>query len=422
MRRRVTRHDGGMAPPPRSGPTPLDGVRVLDMSRVLSGPHCGRILADLGADVIKVEPPDGDLTRFSTPRRHSMSTYYSQQNAGKRNVSLDLSTAAGADVFREMVDVADVVVENYRPGVLARLGLAPSDLIERNPRLIVVSISGYGQDGPWIDRRAYAPVVEAEAGVIDIQNRRRSGRKTKDPLSHADVYTGMDAASGVLAALFQRERTGRGQWIDVAMAQSMMYANEHLHDALWEGEDDPSWIRSFRPDDYAVMTVANGESLVVSGHPAERGTFEFFTAAIGQPELGDDPRFATVESRLDHLDELQQIIADFAATVPDPETFEQIFSKHRLAVGRVRAHGELARTDWAAERDAVVRVSDRGDETVALPNAPWKFSDGPGVGLVGEPRYRGEDNRQVLAELLGYDDARVDALEADGVLSHHRPR
>ena len=406
---------------PTAAVRPLSGIRVLDLSRVLSGPHCTRMLADMGAEVIKIEPPAGDLTRFATPRRNGLSSYFVQQNVGKRNLSLDLATPAGADILLGLADHADVLVENYRPGVMSRLGLDADTLRARNPRLIYASISGYGQTGPWVKRRAYAPVVEAESGIVASQGNARGGELAKDPHSHADLYTSLETASAILAALYQREHTGEGQWIDVSMAETMLYVNEHLHDSLWDGHDDPQWIRSFRPGDYLVLTVANGESLVVSGHPAERGTFDFFIAAMGMSELADDPRFVDVAARLANFDALRAIIRDHAATVPDAATFEEQFSKHQLAVGRVRQPGELTNTDWARERGAVVDVDDRGGGTMRVPNVPWRFSASPDVGVSGVPKYRGEDNREILSELLDYDDAHLDALEADGVLSSRLP-
>jgi crotonobetainyl-CoA:carnitine CoA-transferase CaiB-like acyl-CoA transferase len=379
------------------------------------------MLADMGAEVIKIEPPAGDLTRFATPRRNGLSSYFVQQNVGKKNLSLDLATPEGAEILLGLADRADVLVENYRPGVMARLGLDADTIRARNPRLVYASISGYGQTGPWVHRRAYAPVVEAEAGIVASQGNARGGELAKDPHSHADVYTSLETASAILAALYQREHTGEGQWIDVSMAETMLYVNEHLHDSLWDGHDDPQWIRSFRPGDYLVLTVANGESLVVSGHPAERGTFDFFISAMGKPELADDERFVDVAARLANFDALREIIRDFAEKMPDAAAFEEQFSKHQLAVGRVRQPGELTDTDWARERHAVVGVDDRGGGTIRVPNAPWRFSASPDVGVSGAPKYRGEDNRTLLTELLGYDEARLDALEAAGVLSSRLP-
>jgi len=406
-----------MRSPATPSDRPLSGIRVLDLSRVLAGPHCTRMLADLGADVIKIEPPAGDLTRFTTPRRNGMSSYFVQQNVGKRNVSIDLTTPEGVDIMMGLADHADVLVENYRPSVMDRLGLGPAALRARNPRLIFTSISGYGQTGPWVNRRAYAAVVEAETGIVASQSNARDGELAKDPHSHADVYTSLEAAVAIMAALYQRETTGEGQWIDVSMAETMLYANEHLHDALWDGDDNPHWIRSFQQGDYLVLTVANGESLVISGHPAERGSFESFIAAMGKTELVDDPRFIDVATRLANYADLSKIIREFATGIPDADTFEKVFSQQQLAVGRVRQPGEIAETDWATERCAVVDIDDRSGGSIRVPNVPWRFSDSPEVAVSGIPKFRGEDNRSVLKELLGYSDDSLDQLEASGILS-----
>ena len=400
---------------------PLDGIRVLDFTRVLSGPHCTRMLADLGAEVIKVEPPSGDITRFANPRVNSLSTYYIQQNVGKRNVSLDISSPEAVDLLLELADRSDVLIENFRPGVMARMGLGHEVVRARNPRLVYASINGYGSSGPWVHRRAYAPVVGAETGLTRSQGDARGGVYANDPHSHGDVYTSVETAAAILAALYQREHTGEGQWIDVSMAQTLMYVDEHRHDALFDGPSDPNWIRSFGPGQYAVVTVANGETVVISGHPAEKGTFDRFVAAMDRPELFDDPRFVDPQARMAHLDELHEIIAEHAATVPDALAMEERYGKFELAVGVLRSSREICETDWARARGAIVEVSDRGEGVVRIPNAPWRFSGAPEVGVHGVPRYRGEDNRAVLTELLGLDDGAVDALERDGVLSSRVP-
>ncbi len=405
---------------PPDVPGPLDGVRVLDFTRVLAGPHATRMLCDLGAEVLKVEPPSGDLTRFSYPRRHGMATYFAQQNVGKRNLSIDLRHPRGVELAQELADHCDVLIENYRPGVLDRMGLGHEALLARNPRLVYVSISGYGATGPWTHRRAYAPVVGAEAGLTKSQGDARGGVYANDPHSHADVYTGMEAAAAILAALYQRERTGAGQWIDLSMAETLLYVNEHMHDQLYDGPVDPTVIRSFGNGDYLVFTVASGERLVVSGHPAERGTFELFTAALGLEHLADDERLVDVKARLAHFDELRAIMLETASRVPDAATFEEQFAAHQLAAGVLRDARDVAETEWAAARGAIVEVPDRAGGTIRIPNAPWHFS-AAGVGARGEPRYRGEDNRTVLAELLGYDAATLDELEAQGVLSSRIP-
>ena len=400
---------------------PLDGIRALDFTRVLSGPHATRMLCDLGAEVIKLEPPAGDLTRFTTPKVDGLSTYYVQQNAGKHNISVDLTTAAGAALAAELAERCDVVVENYRPGVMDRLGLGHTTLRSRQPRLVYASITGYGSSGPWTGRRAYAPVVGAEAGITKAQGDARGSAYTNDPFSHADVYTAIETATAIVAALYRRARTGEGCWIDVSMAHTMLYVNEHLHDQLYDGDVDPSWIRSFAPGDYLVVATANGDLVTISGHPAERGTFELFVAAFGLEELAAAERFADVARRIANFSELREQISVAAATFPDADALERRLDEYGLAAGKVRSARELAESGWAAERQAIAAVDDRRGGTIRIPTPPWRFDDAAGD-IDGEPRFRGEDNRAVLSEVLGYDDATIDELEAAGVLSSRLPR
>jgi CoA:oxalate CoA-transferase len=399
---------------------PLDGIRVLDFTRVLAGPHAARMLCDLGAEVIKIEPPEGDLTRFGQPRLNSLATYFIQQNVGKLNMSLNLADARAVDIVRKLVAMSDVVIENFRPGVMQRLGLGYDTLAAQNERLIYASISGYGATGPWVDRRAYAPVVNAEVGLTKHQGDVRGGAYANDPFSHGDVYTGMEAAAGILAALVQRGRTGRGQYLDISMAETLLYVNEHAHDQLWEGEVPADWIRSFQPADYPVLTTRDGSIVVVSGHPASKTNFGWFCAAMERNDLLNDERFVDVPARLAHLPDFHAILRAWAATITDAETIEKIFAEHNLATGRLRSVADVARTDWAKQRGVITEVSDRGGGTIRIPQSPWKFSDAD-VRIRGIPKYRGEDNTAVLRDLLGVDDATITQLAHDGVTSSHQP-
>jgi len=399
---------------------PLQGLRILDFSRVLTGPHATRMLCDLGAEIIKIEPPDGDLTRFTNPRVNSLSTYFIQQNVGKKNISLDMSKPEAVDIVKQLVMHADILIENFRPGVMKKLGLDYASLSALNPKLIYASITGYGQTGPWVHRRAYAPVVGAESGLTNHQGMARGGQFANDPFSHADVYTAMETCAAVLAAVIQRHSTGRGQSIDIAMAQTMLYVNEHAHDALWDEPTPPEQIRSFEPGNYPVLTAANGDKVVVSGHPGERGTFDLFFTAIGRTDLLTDPKFIDVPSRLANLEELQSILRAWALTIPDATAIEEALAKHKLASGKIRTTRELADTDWAAAREITVEVSNRGGGKVRIPNAPWKFSDAT-VTTAGSPKYRGEDNALVLGDLLGLSATEVDALTESGVLQRRVP-
>jgi crotonobetainyl-CoA:carnitine CoA-transferase CaiB-like acyl-CoA transferase len=412
--------------PASRGPGPLDGITVLDMSRVLSGPHCSRMLCDLGADVIKVEPPEGDMTRYAHPRINSLSTYFVQQNIGKRNISLDLRRPEAVELVARLAERADVLLENFRPGVMERMGLGFDRLSARNPRLVYARISGFGQSGPWRDRRAYAPIVQAEMGFTKAQvdAHRRRGVDipyVTDEHSHGDLYTGLEATVAICAALVRRSVTGSGQAIDIAMGQTMLCVNEHMHNYLWDGHREPGRVDSFRPGDNLIVTVGDGTPVVLAGHPVETGNFALLAKAMGRPELGtEDPRFADPASRLANLAALAALLQEWAASVPDATSFVDICDAAGVLTGVLRSARDAARTDWAVEREGVVTVSDRGGGAIAIPNTPWRFSAADS-GVRGEPRYRGEDNRAVLGGLLGLDDGELDRLEREGVLSSRIP-
>jgi crotonobetainyl-CoA:carnitine CoA-transferase CaiB-like acyl-CoA transferase len=399
-----------------SQPRPLDDIRVLDLSRVLAGPHCSRLLHDLGADVIKVEPPEGDLTRFATMRKNSLSAYYVQQNVGKRNLSLDLSRPEGVDIIRQLVGHVDVLLENFRPGVLDRMGLGYDEMAKLNPRLIYASVTGYGHDGPWRDRPAYAPTVQAEMGWLEVISRGRDEEPFHDPQSHADVYSGVYSAVGILAALHQRDRTGEGQHIDMAMAEVLMIANEHTAAEQIQERKRPAHFE----DPHPMFHMSDGRYVTVSADYTPRGSFASWCKAIGREDLGQDPRFVDDDTRRANRDALHQIIQDWVLTFDSVDVLDAELRRARLVMGVVRTFNEAAATDWASARGAVVDVSDRGDGSFTVPQTPWRFS-GATSGVHGEPAYRGEHNREILTELLGMSDDEIGRLEADGVLSSRVP-
>ena len=410
----------GTSPSSAQGKRPLEGVRVLDFTRVLSGPHATRMLADLGAEVIKVEPPMGDLTRFATPRINSQSSYFTQQNVGKKNISLDMTKPEAVEILKQLIARCDVVIENFRPGVMKKMGLDYEALRSSNPRLIYASISGYGATGPWVTRRAYAPVVNAETGITKFQGDVRGGQYANDPHSHGDVYTALEASAAILAALYQREHTQCGQYIDVSMAETMLYVNEHAHNHLWDDDVPEGTIRSFQPADYPVLTVADGSMVVVSGHPAEKGTFDFFVGAMEKPELLRDERFKDIAHRLQHFNELMSIMLEWAKTVPTADEIEARLAKNQLACGRLRSVRELAETDWAESRGAIVNIDNRGTGTLRIPNSPWHFS-GSDTSTRGVAQYRGEDNHDVFSNIVGLDDETIANYERENILLSRGP-
>ena len=215
---------------------PLAHLKVLDFSRVLAGPFAGRLLCDLGADVVKVEPPDGDVTRLWGRVIANLPGYYHQQNAGKRNVCIDLRTTGGRQLALDPVAKTDILIENFRPDVMPRLGLGYEALCTLNPRLVMLSISGFGRDGPESHRPAYAPIIHAEAGLLARQAR-RGGIPYRDlPLSVADTNASLHGLVGLLAAIIQRQRTGVGQHIDIAMIDATAATDDQLHYDLEDSE------------------------------------------------------------------------------------------------------------------------------------------------------------------------------------------
>lgn len=393
-------------------PAPFAGLRVLDFSRVLAGPHCSRMLADLGADVIKVEPPKGgDLSRTFGPHTDGgVSVYFASQNCGKRNISIDLSQQEGAELAARLAERVDVVLQNYRPGVMEGFGLGPRQLLARNPRLVYASISGYGQEGPWRHRKAYAPVIHAEMGLTHLHARRYATDRPFEVFSHADVYAGLECFAAIAAALYQREHTGRGQHVEVSMAASLLYVNDRTAAEL-ATDGEPGW------DHEAVVSArtARGQQVIVMGEPTSDYPFRGFCKAMNRPELADDPRFKDRRSRRRHRAELIALIQEWIATQDDIDALDRLFGELRMPIGVVRSIPEVAKTEWAQEWGAFVAVPDGAGGSATIPQSPWRFSAAD-VGAGERLARPGEDNAAVLGELLGMDEPEIAALRERGVL------
>ncbi|MCP3910379.1 MAG: CoA transferase [Actinomycetia bacterium] len=398
---------------------PLAGVLVLDLTRALAGPIAGRLLSDLGAEVIKVEPPDGDLTRGSVPRVDGMAVYFVQANVGKRCVSIDLTRDAGRDLFLRMVDKADIVLENYRPDVMERLGLSYDVLSAVNPRVIMGSVSGWGKGNSSSGQGAFAAAIHAETGLVDGVSRNRPGEPPRhDPASHADVYGGMHVLAGLLAALYQRERTGRGQAVEVSMAESTLVAND-LTAVELSGLD---WDEGFRPGtNFApILELGNGRFVSVTCDPEGPGGFRIWIQALGRPDLAENPRFETQAARRENEADLRAILAEYVATFDSAPALEEAIGVSAVICSEVRTVPEVAASQWAAEREAFVAVDIGQGNEVEIPQSSFRFSGAESGArpLVG---FRGQHNSEVLAELLDLSDAEIDALTADGVVSDRLP-
>jgi crotonobetainyl-CoA:carnitine CoA-transferase CaiB-like acyl-CoA transferase len=383
-------------------PAPLSGIRVLDFSQVVSGPICGRMLADLGAEVVKVEPLGGDVIRHLPPKigADAMNPYFSWVNAGKRSLAVDLRNERVAQLIRELALGSDVVLENFRPGVLDRYGMGSSELRAASPRLVYCSISGWGADNSWSERRAYAAMVQAEAGRVELDARLRGAPPEQSPHVDGDITPGTIAVSAICAALFQREREGRGQHLDVSMAEALLYTDEWTSTEL-TGYDGPrvpdTWL-------YPVFALGDGTAAAFMGDPHPR--LPEITAALTDEAIGYE------HSR----DEALAILAELIAQVPDFPTLEARLEPFGFLVAEVRSVADVARTPWAKERE-VFRELEPGVRVTA---APFRSSGGA-IGARGRAPRLGEHTRTVLVDRLGVSSEELDQLERTGALKSTAP-
>ena len=379
---------------------PLEGIRVVDFTRVLAGPHCTKALRDLGASVTKIEPPSGDLGRVGLPYVNGIGLYYVQQNAGKRNLSLDLNYAEAREIVAQLCRDADVIVENFRPGTLARFGFGYEDVKAFNPGVVYVSLSGYGQATSWRNRPAFAPTVQAETGLTAIV-KDHFGEALSEPRgdssSHADVYTGLQGVIAVLAGLQHRNRSGEGQHIDVSMAATMLSVNERAGAQLSEIDTDGEPI-ALSANESHIFEMADGTRLTIAGSPIYSPMFTRYCAMMRRSDLLADPRYATARLRRQNLVPLLAEVRAWLATFDSLEQLQAQVSEAGLAVGRVRTVNEFAGSDWAKDWNAVVEVDDRAGGTVRMPGNPWIFSQSE-LPRPGAPAYQGEHNEDILKEL-----------------------
>ena len=383
--------------------SPLAGIRVLDFSIMLAGPYCARLLADVGADVIKIEPPEGDDMRLRTPLRDGNSTYFGQLNAGKRSLALDLKSAEAIKLVHQLVAEADIVVENFRPGVMDRLGLGYEALREINPRLIFCSISGYGQTGPAAERAAYAMIVHAESG-FDRSLARYAGdrdRPATGAIFVADILGGIFGFSAIQTALVQRQRTGVGQRIDVALMDCM------LNLLVYELQEAQFPIHSPRPT-YGPVRTLDGDILIA---PITPRNFAALCEVTGQPELRDDPRFKTIPARGANWTAMMQVIEQWTAR----HTVEQCMSaleKAGVPSAVYRDPGAALSDPHLLQRGSFATIADQAGEFTGV-NAPWKMS-GADTAMKRHIPGVGAHRDEVLSQALGLSSEAIAGLAKAG--------
>ena len=380
---------------------PLDGVRVLDLTRVVAGPFAGRMLSDLGADVVKIEPPEGDVSRAWGEKRHGVSGFFQQQNAGKRDVCIDLRAEGAAAVVIALAARADIVIENFRAGVMTRLGLDWPVLSAVNPRLVMCSISGFGAHGPDVDRAAYAPVIQAESGIVSRQALFDGMTPTDPMLSIADYDAGLHALVAILSALRMVERTGVGTWIDMSMVDAMLATDDYVHHSIdgspvdrlggtyWQ-VGDGTWLLVASPMKHFWRVVS---SVGVVAETLADASLDEKVAARTRSIAGWMRGHASVDDATSALDALN------------------------VAWGRVRTMDEAISSPTADHRGVVAQIDDRSGtgSTRGVIDSPYRFSAWESGVRGGAPK-RGEHNAAVLAEWLGSSEPDVAGLVASGVL------
>lgn len=388
-------------------PAPLAGKRVLDLSRVLAGPWCTMILADLGAEVIKIEEPlRGDDTRaWGPPWSAGESAYYLCANRTKQSVVIDLSCEAGQAAVRALAAQSDVVVENFKLGGLDKYGLDYASLRAVNPRLVYCSISGYGRESPLAALPGYDYVIQAAGGLMSI-NGGRDEPPVRVGVAVADLFTGMTAAQAVLAALIAADRDGVGQHIDLALydCQLAMLANVGSG-VLVSGEDGKRWGNQHPTVvPYQTFETSDGHVVIAVGNDRQ---FRSFAALIGLASLGEDPRFATNATRIVNRDALIDLLAPEVRKQPT-ERWLEILAEAGVPGGPVRSVQEALTAPETQARDMVRRVAHPAAGEVPLIASPLKFSETPVTEPVAPPLL-GEHSAEVLGRLLGYNEAMVRA-------------
>jgi crotonobetainyl-CoA:carnitine CoA-transferase CaiB-like acyl-CoA transferase len=391
----------------------LEGTRVLDLTTFLSGPFCTQLLADMGADVIKIESLDGDSSRRIPP--HFVgddSAYFLAVNRNKRSIAVDLKTPAGLNLVRRLVADTDAVVENFRPGVCTRLGLDPDELRSRHPRLVWASITGFGADGPWRERGAYDMIVQAASGVMSLTGD-PEGPPVRLGIPAGDLVAGLYAAVGIVAALHDQRRTGLGRTVDVAMFDAQLATLSYLGAyALIAGVTPPR--QGSRHDSiptYRTFIAADGREVAITANT--EAMWRASCEVLGLPELVDDPRFAEPASRLENRHDLW-VLWESAFAAQPAEVWISRLSERGVPASAIRSVPEALADSEGAGRGMILSLANGGDEARVVGN-PLRLS---GTSCL-EHRYPpalGADTDQILRDEVGLDQDQIDRLRADKVV------
>ncbi|MBY0331032.1 MAG: CoA transferase [Acetobacteraceae bacterium] len=393
-------------------PRPLTGITVLDLTQIYNGPYATFLLAAGGASVVKIEPPGGEHLRRRAEGGFVLP--FAALNAGKRSLRLDLKTEAGRDILRRLALGADVLVENFAPGVMDRLGLGAAALQAANPRLICAASSGYGSDGPYRDYPAMDLTVQAMAGFMSITGE-ADGPPLKTGPAVSDFLAGVHLYGAIVTALLERERTGRARSVEVAMLEANVFPLLSAMSLLKPGDPPPARVGnrhgglSLSPCN--VYPCADGHIAIIVGN---EGQWHGLLRAFGQQAVGENPRFRTVRERCARMDLVDAMVGEWTAPHPKGRVFEMLLAE-RVPAAPVRTLDEVAADPHMLARGALERVEHPLYGPITVPHSPLRMGGLPVEAHVPTGALGG-DGRAVLAELLGLDDATLDALAAAKVI------
>jgi crotonobetainyl-CoA:carnitine CoA-transferase CaiB-like acyl-CoA transferase len=392
---------------------PLQGIRVLDFTRVLAGPSAALALADLGAEVLKVEPPGtGDETRLFPPFREDVSHYFLSVNRGKKSIVIDLKSEAGVTLAKDLASRCDILIENYRPGVMDRLGLGYATLSAVHPGLIYCAISGFGMTGPLRDLPSFDIVLQALSGALSV-NGEQDRPPTKLGIPLGDLVGGINGPTSILAALYERSRTGRGRLIDVSLLDGLIGMLGYLAQLAFFTGEDPKPRGSEHPNlvPYGIFPARDGSIVIAC---LMNSFWERICAALGKPQWVRDPRFETIEKRRDHRGVVNEMITDFTRGKPVRELVN-LFSRHQVPHAPILGiHAALAQPQ-AVEREMVVETDHAVLGKIPIVNRPVKFPGDPQP-VPTAPPVLGQHTDEILRDVLGLTPEQIAGLRAANVV------
>ncbi|WP_164516793.1 CaiB/BaiF CoA transferase family protein [Clostridium transplantifaecale] len=392
----------------------LDGIRVIDLSRVIAGPHCSMILGDFGADVIKIEKKgEGDMARGYAPYFNGESTYFMTHNRNKRSVTLDFRKPEAHGILMGLLEGADVLVENFRAGTLEKMGLAPEELLKINPRLIITRLSGFGQDGPYKNRVCFDAVGQSISGLMDITGE-PDGKPTMVGTYICDFTSGLYGAIGTLAALQARQRTGRGQVVDVSLLDA---ASSLTHSAVINYYELGEVMKRNGNQDrasYPANFYGTKDGRMAFIHAGQDGAFAGLCKMIGREEVLADPEYRLLAGRCRHIRECDDMVEAWAKTKEMDEIL-RCCELYGIPAARVNTIEEMVRDEQLLYRKAIRRVEHPAYGTITMNGPVVKMSETePDIYRV--PPALGQHNREVYRELLGLTGEEIERLEEDEVI------